>query len=311
MEEKIQCLICGSFMKRITRTHLKKHDITTDEYKSRFPEASIVSAVLAHKLGKASREMTSVRKEQVSVWAKIVNKGIPKSDDHKKKLSEARLGKSWGHHTDEHKRKVTNLNRMMWEKRKAEGWKIVWSEESKKKRSETMKRKFATGELVSASKGKPNNKGMKLNLSQEQRKNRSDKRVKNETKSTNTSIEKMFKAFLDEQNHLSYQHQFPITTENGSWLCDFFIPSMNLIVETDGEYHHSRKNQINRDILKTKIVIDRGYRIARISDKDWRPEIIFESDETLREHNANILLRRSEKFPDLISQIRCYRKPVP
>jgi hypothetical protein len=32
MCDKIKCQICNAEMKRITKTHLKKHDIDTDKY---------------------------------------------------------------------------------------------------------------------------------------------------------------------------------------------------------------------------------------------------------------------------------------
>ena len=54
------------------------------------------------------------------------------------------------------------------------------------------------------------------------------------------------------------------------YLCDFFIPSLNLIIETDGDYWH--KYPIGRDIdkVRTKELIEKGFKVLRL----WENEIV-------------------------------------
>lgn len=40
---KVKCEICGEFLRNISNTHLKKHNITQSEYKKRFPKSKIFS----------------------------------------------------------------------------------------------------------------------------------------------------------------------------------------------------------------------------------------------------------------------------
>lgn len=275
--EKIKCEICSIELKRITRTHLIKHNITTTEYKTRFPNSPIVSDTLAYALGKASRNMSNERRAKISVWAKEFHIGKPKSDDHKLKLSKARIGKSWGKHTLEHREKMREISRQNMLERYKNGW---------TPRALTAQERYKLGSKISKIRKdkywrSSTNKGIKLNLSQEQRANRSIKRIlyikNNQTKFSDTTIELNMKKFL-EQINMSYIHQFPILGSKGGWLFDFFIPQLNLLLETDGEYYHSSKKQINRDKIKERIARETGYNFLRISDKDWHPETIFLDD---------------------------------
>lgn len=44
----VECLICGKELKRITNTHLKKHNLSIAEYKKKFPDSKIESSELAY-----------------------------------------------------------------------------------------------------------------------------------------------------------------------------------------------------------------------------------------------------------------------
>jgi very-short-patch-repair endonuclease len=307
MSEKkqfVECLICGSLLKRITRTHLAKHNISTDEYKLRFPNTPIVSESLSEVLGIPSRQMNVERKQKISEWAKRVNSGKSKSDEHKKKLSDARTGISWGHHSDEHKKHMSNVMKEEHVKRKNNGWVIgKRTIEQKNKLSEAVSKSYKSGNRKKPV-GPSKSKGIKLNLSDYQRANRSKKRVNyirnNPSKFKDTKPELDFKKFLI-NNEIESEHQFPIYDDGGSWLYDFFIPSLNMLIETDGEYHHGSKLQINRDIIKERIARRNGYRFVRISDKNWNPEIIFQNDDFHEKHCTQLILRRLKKLSDLLS----------
>lgn len=107
-----------------------------------------------------------------------------------------------------------------------------------------------------------------------------------------TKLELKMKDYLS-LHDIHYNHQFLIYNNKDVWNFDFYIESMNLLIETDGEYWHSKsKEQINRDIIKEKIAKSKGYRFIRISDDNWIPSLIFESNEIIDANNQNIINKR-------------------
>lgn len=125
--------------------------------------------------------------------------------------------------------------------------------------------------------------------------------IKNETPKTNTSLEIAMKMFLTECG-IDYEHQFAVHEMRGSWAFDFFIPSLHLLVEVDGEYHHTRSlKQFNRDRRKAMVASRNGYGFLRISDKDWRTELIFASESVRKDHTETLMARRAELFDHLIT----------
>lgn len=292
MKTVIECHICGKEFKRITRTHLEKHDITTEEYKNRFPGAAIVSEELSEKLGKASKTMSTERREICARIARQRFGGKPKSEEHRRKLSESRTGRSWGSHTDEHKEKMRHISRERMQERRAAGWvPPPLNSDQKEKLSKAVKMARAAKYWRG-----PANKGQKLDLSEDQRKNRSLRRCQwlanNPTTKTNTSIEIKMKDCL-QSKEITYQHQFILETRKGSFIFDFYLEDRNLLVEVDGEYWHSKDaKQVNRDKLKERLAKEMGYRFLRVSDEDWRPELVDEADDVIGPHNAAIIEKR-------------------
>ena len=115
-------------------------------------------------------------------------------------------------------------------------------------------------------------------------------------KQYDTKPELEFKRFLD-LHDIKYNCQHIIPTTTGSWTYDFIIIDKNILVEIDGEYWHTKsKEQVNRDIIKSKIARDNGYILARISDKDFNLNIIFESADKIWDQNNKILSARLLKF---------------
>lgn len=43
MNDYVKCEECGKLFKRVTHNHLKQHNITLDEYKSKYPDAELIS----------------------------------------------------------------------------------------------------------------------------------------------------------------------------------------------------------------------------------------------------------------------------
>lgn len=80
-----------------------------------------------------------------------------------------------------------------------------------------------------------------------------------------TYAEKLLKTFLT--GKIDFEFQKIIYTDNKHFfIADFYIPSKNLIIELDGEYHDDAKQQ-EKDIWRTKILKSLGYRVIRFKNK--------------------------------------------
>ena len=80
-----------------------------------------------------------------------------------------------------------------------------------------------------------------------------------------TYAERLLKTFL--AGKIDFEFQKIIYTDNKHFfIADFYIPSKNLIIELDGEYHDEAKQQ-EKDIWRTKILKSLGYRVIRFKNK--------------------------------------------
>lgn len=294
VNQMIACMICKKQLKRITSSHLKRHNTTVSEYSKLFPSASLIDEDLRYAYGKFFRENNPMYNS--SSKQKVVDAltGVPKSEEHKKNLSMSRTGISWGNHTEEHKARMVDISRRSMLERLATGWRPPkWSEDRKSKRSTNM---------IGNTNGKTghHNKGKKLNLTVEQRKNRSDKRCEylanNKTKSTNTQIELQCIEYMNSQN-INFIHQYILDTKKTSWLFDFYVPEKNLLIEIDGEYWHTKPKQINRDLLKSKAAKEHGFILLRISDLNLNFSMILENENAIEQWSNDILTRRQKLLP--------------
>lgn len=76
-----------------------------------------------------------------------------------------------------------------------------------------------------------------------------------------SKIEKKFGDMLEHEG-LSIQRSYRI----GPWVCDFYVPSVNLVIEFDGKYWHSLPAMIKRDERKDEYLTEHGYRISRVTE---------------------------------------------
>ena len=80
-----------------------------------------------------------------------------------------------------------------------------------------------------------------------------------------TYAERLLKTFLT--GKIDFEFQKIIYTDNRHFfIADFYIPSKNLIIELDGEYHNDAKQQ-DKDIWRTKLLNSLGYRVIRFKNK--------------------------------------------
>jgi len=78
----------------------------------------------------------------------------------------------------------------------------------------------------------------------------------------NTSIERKVKGQLSGMN-IRFIHQYNV---DNKFLCDFFIPDLNLIVECDGDYYHGLPGCIEKDIQRDFYLNSQGYDVLRIPE---------------------------------------------
>jgi len=83
-----------------------------------------------------------------------------------------------------------------------------------------------------------------------------------------TSIEVKIQMFLKELEIDFFTHQY-IKIEHG-YQCDILIPSMNLIIECDGDYWHKYPIGIEIDHVRTKELIEKGFKVLRLWEKEIR-----------------------------------------
>ena len=97
-----------------------------------------------------------------------------------------------------------------------------------------------------------------------------------------TKPERQLKAILD-VSKLIYEHPFQVDDK----VYDFFIPSLNLLIEVDGNYWHGyglTKQQMNpmqfkhrtNDTFKTKLAKRRGFNLLRIWENSVTPTFVME-----------------------------------
>ena len=83
-----------------------------------------------------------------------------------------------------------------------------------------------------------------------------------------SNIEVKIQNFLKELGIEFFTHQYMKEIEHG-YQCDILIPSMNLVIECDGDYWHKYPIGIKMDYIHTKELIEKGFKVLRL----WEHEI--------------------------------------
>jgi very-short-patch-repair endonuclease len=210
----------------------KHHSLET---RKKMSEAHLINPC-RYWLGKHPSEETkrkrseSIKAEKHPLWGK------KHSEETRKKMSEAHLGKT------------------AWNKG------ISPCDESKKKMSESQKKRFE--------KEIPWNKGKIGIYSKETLKKISQSRLKQVLPIRDSSIEIKIQNFLKQIGINFFTHQYIKEIEHG-YQCDILIPSMNLVIECDGDYWH--KYPVGREIdnIRTSELLQKGFGVLRL----WEHEI--------------------------------------
>ena len=82
-----------------------------------------------------------------------------------------------------------------------------------------------------------------------------------------------------------FTHQY-IKIEHG-YQCDILIPSMNLVIECDGDYWHKYPAGLDRDHIRTKELIEKGFKVLRLWERDIRKMNINQFELKLKEVRYN------------------------
>ena len=83
-----------------------------------------------------------------------------------------------------------------------------------------------------------------------------------------TKIEVKIQEFLKFLKVDFFTHQYMRGIEH-PYQCDILIPSMNMVIECDGDYWHNYPIGNEKDHIRTKDLIDRGFKVLRL----WGSEI--------------------------------------
>ena len=103
-ENKIQCLECGDYYKRIMEEHLLKHNMDMKEYKEKYSDAILTSESTRQKtiIKSTNRKASDATKELMSKS----HKGKLHTKEHNENVSKAKRGKK---KTDEHRKKLSEV----------------------------------------------------------------------------------------------------------------------------------------------------------------------------------------------------------
>ncbi|MDO8623168.1 MAG: NUMOD3 domain-containing DNA-binding protein [archaeon] len=210
----------------------------------------------------------------------LANKGHKLSDETRRKIGLIHKGKIM---SEESRRKMSESHK-----------KIKFSEEHKNNISISRKgMKFSDKhkkKLSDSHKGKPSGMKGKIGIfkhTEEQKikignsnKGKHNKILSEETKNKikvarskqvlpvkDTSIEVKIQNFLKELCVEFFTHKY-MNIEH-AYQCDIFIPSINTVIECDGNYFHKYPTGKDIDHVRTKELIEKGFKVLRL----WEIEI--------------------------------------
>lgn len=216
--------------------------------------------------------------EEIKEKIRLSNLGQKRSEETKKKISIANQNRS-----EETRRKLSLAHKgktyeQIFGKEKAMEIKRNISDASKGKIiSEENKKKMSlrlNGKTWEQLYGKEKAEKMKRKLSIVNQ-NRSEETINKIKKARakqilpikDTTIEVKIQNFLKKLGREFFTHQY-MNIEHG-YQCDIYIPSINLVIECDGDYWHKYPTGREIDHIRTSELIKKGFKVLRL----WEHEI--------------------------------------
>ena len=153
-----------------------------------------------------------------------------------------------------------------------------WSEETKKHVSEGVRRSYFNNPKLRMLRTL-SNKAAWASMSSEEKKRRyinGLRKMQLRAQQTNvSSIEMKVKSQLDDIG-IRYIHQLQV--DGGKFILDFYIPSLKLVVECNGDYWHNLENRKRRDDELKKYVTSTGRSIIFIWEHEINDELFWVGD---------------------------------
>lgn len=249
----IKCELCGNYYKSITNTHLSnKHNITTDEYKTLFPESKMISDMHNNILG---------------IW-----RNSDENRHHFRELQKVAV------HLEKRKESVRNAVKKP--EYRANHSSVM--KEVVRNNPEKFKTMFESPRGTDhIHYGKSNWQRWYEKYGKEE----ADYRLQEWKKSNkipggskNTKIELFVKGIFDKYK-INYIHQY---NQISSMYNDFYLPDYNLIFEVDGDYWHANPKLYSEN----QLILYPGGKLVLAKDK-WKKD--FDRDIIIKSHGYNII----------------------
>lgn len=294
MNHFITCELCSKQFKIITSAHLKSaHHITVDQYKRQFNVSSLVCEQILHswRLSRTKNREPIIRDESNSVKCLICgqfHKGLTLHLKYKHSLSPVQYKSQFPNAEIFSKTVKTQMSDNSAQS-KLKG--ISFDDRYGKDRADRLKDQLKNNAIKNQT-GKPRSEAFKQNIKNTWSKKRTEwtesiKRSANtpERKAKQSAIQierinkngyhlawgketKLEKAVKEALHLLGYEtvKQKGLVKDGKTRFYDLFIPSLNVLVEADGEYWHRKPDRIMIDEEKEELAATLGFQVLRISD---------------------------------------------
>lgn len=221
-KHKVICEICKRSFKSITNTHLKTHQISTEEYRLKFPDASFGDFSRFEKWRNSVENANHLQNQAKNVYNDL--------EILERKRKSLRLTVATSLYKQNHKKGCAKGTQKLRDKGFFELAKNRVSDWMRKSNYEKWLEKFGKEEA-------------------DRRQLEWQQKNKLPSKTSNTKCEQKIQSLLEDLQ-IEFEKQFKGIPRV---ICDFFLPKFHLIIEVDGDYVHANPKKFNsNDIVVFK-----------------------------------------------------------
>lgn len=112
-----------------------------------------------------------------------------------------------------------------------------------------------------------------------------------------TKIEVKIQNFLKELKIDFFTHQYIKEIEHG-YQCDILVPSMNLVIECDGDYWHKYPIGKEIDHIRTKELLEKGFKVLRLWEFEIRSMNISKFAQHISEVKGGVIKMTEQTLAD-------------